>query len=208
MKTFSLNKGLAALWYPFILGFYLFCTPALARNTLRFPLSQQQTQVTGIVTDGIGPLAGVSISVKNQKNTVVTDFDGKFMIAVSPDDILIFTYIGFKTIEIPVARRLVINVQLQEDATALQEVKVNAGYYSVKESERTGSISKINSKDIEKQPVTNVLATMQGRMAGVDVIQDGGTAGGSFQIKIRGQNSLRADGNSPLYIIDLSLIHI
>lgn len=202
MKTFSLNKGLAALWYPVIFGFYLFCTPALARNTLRFSSLQQQTQVTGIVTDGIGPLAGVSISVKKQKNTVVTDFDGKFTIAVSPDDILIFTYIGFKTIEILVARRSVINVQLHEDATALQEVKVNAGYYSVKESERAGSISKINSKDIEKQPVTNVLATMQGRMAGVDVIQDGGTAGGSFQIKIRGQNSLRADGNSPLYIID------
>jgi len=202
MKTFSLNKGLAALWYPFIFGFYLFCTPALARNTLRFSAIQQQTQITGIVTDGIGPLAGVSISVKNQKNIVITDFDGKFTIAVSPDDILIFTYIGFKTVEIPVAGRLVINVQMQEDATALQEVKINAGYYSVKESERTGSISKISSKDIEKQPVTNVLATMQGRMAGVNVVQNTGVPGGGFDIQIRGQNSLRPEGNRPLYIID------
>jgi TonB-linked SusC/RagA family outer membrane protein len=202
MKNFSLNKGLVALWYPFIFGFYLFCTPALARNTLRFSTLQQQTQVTGIVTDGIGPLAGVSISVKNQKNIVVTDYDGKFTIAASPADILIFTYIGFKTIEIPVARRSVINVQMQEDATMLQEVKINAGYYSVKESQRTGSISKISSKDIEKQPVTNVLATMQGRMAGVSITQNTGVAGGGFDIQIRGQNSLRSDGNRPLYIID------
>lgn len=202
MKTFSLNKGLAALWYPFIFGFYLFCTPALARNTLRFSNSQQQTQITGIVTDGIGPLAGVNISVKNQKNIVVTDFDGKFTIAASPADILIFTYIGFKTIEIPVAGRSVINMQMQEDATTLQEVKINAGYYSVKESERTGSIAKITSKDIGKQPVSNILATMQGRMAGVNITQDSGTSGGGFQIKIRGLNSMRAEGNEPLYIID------
>ncbi|CAD0002228.1 SusC/RagA family TonB-linked outer membrane protein [Flavobacterium salmonis] len=202
MKIFSLNKGLAALWYPFIFGFYLFCTPALARNTLRFSTSQQQAQVTGTVTDGTLPLSGVSISVKNQKNTVITDFDGRFTIAVSPTDILIFNYIGFKTIEIPIARRSVINVQMQEDATALQEVKINAGYYSVKESQRTGSISKISSKDIEKQPVTNVLATMQGRMAGVNITQNTGVAGGGFDIQIRGQNSLRTDGNRPLYIID------
>ena len=202
MKTISLNKGLAALWYPFIFGFYLFCTPALARNTLRFAISQQQTQVSGIVTDGTNPLPGVSISVKNQRNTIVTDFDGKFTITVSPDASLIFTYIGFKTIEIPVARRLVINVKMQQDQTTLQEVKINAGYYSVKEKERTGSISKISSRDIEKQPVTNVLATMQGRMAGVNITQNTGVAGGGFDIQIRGQNSLRSDGNRPLYIID------
>lgn len=202
MKTISLNKGLAALWYPIIFGFYLFCTPALARNTLRFSISQQQTQVSGIVTDGINPLTGVSVSVKNQINTVVTDFDGKFTITVSPDASLIFTYIGFKTIEIPVARRLLINVQMEQDQTTLQEVKINAGYYSVKEKERTGSISKISSRDIEKQPVTNVLATMQGRMAGVNITQNTGVAGGGFDIQIRGQNSLRSDGNRPLYIID------
>lgn len=202
MKIFSLNKGLAALWYPFIFGFYLFCTPALARNTLRFSAPQQQTQVNGTVTDGTNPLTGVSISVKGQQKTAFTGFDGKFTITVSPNDTLIFTYLGFKTVTIPIEGRSVINIKMQEDTASLQEVKINAGYYSVKNSERTGSIAKITSKDIEKQPVTNVLATMQGRMAGVDITQDGGTAGGAFQIKIRGQNSLRSDGNSPLYIID------
>lgn len=202
MKTISLNKRLVALWYPFIFGFYLFCTPALARNTFPFSVSQQQTQITGIVTDGTLPLSGVSISVKNQKNTVLTDFDGKFSITVSSDANLIFTYIGFKTVEIPVAGRLVINVKMQEDATTLQEVKINAGYYSVKESQRTGSIAKITAKDIDNQPVTNVLSAMQGRMAGVTITQTTGVPGGGFDVQIRGTNSLRADGNQPLYIID------
>jgi TonB-linked SusC/RagA family outer membrane protein len=202
MKNFSLNKGLAALWYPFIFGFYLFCTPALARNTLRFSYPQQQTQVSGIVTDGTLPLSGVSISIKGQKTTIASDFDGKFTITASSSDILIFTYIGFKPLTIPIAGRSIINIKMQEDATALQEVKINAGYYSVKESQRTGSISKITSKDIENQPVTNVLAAMQGRMTGVNITQNTGVAGGGFDIQIRGQNSLRSDGNRPLYIID------
>jgi TonB-linked SusC/RagA family outer membrane protein len=202
MKIFSLNKGLAALWYPFIFGFYLFCTPALARNTLRFSYPQQQTQVSGIVTDGTLPLSGVSISIKGRQTTIATDFDGKFAIMASPNDILIFSYIGFKPLTIPVAGRSIINIKMQEDATALQEVKINAGYYSVKESQRTGSISKITSKDIENQPVTNVLAAMQGRMAGVNITQTTGVPGGGFDIQIRGQNSLRSDGNRPLYIID------
>jgi TonB-linked SusC/RagA family outer membrane protein len=109
---------------------------------------------------------------------------------------------GFRTLTIPVAGRSVINVVMQENATALQEVKINAGYYSVKNSQSTGSISKITSKDIEKQPVTNVLAAMQGRMAGVNITQNTGVAGGGFDIQIRGQNSLRSDGNRPLYIIN------
>ncbi len=202
MKTISLNKGLAALWYPFIFGFYLFCTPALARNTLRFSIPQQQTQVSGIVTDGTNPLPGVSISVKNQRNTVITDFDGKFTITVSPDANLIFTYIGFKTIEIPVARRLLINVQMEQDQTTLQEVKINAGYYSVKDKERTGSIAKIKAADFDKQPVNSPLAVMQGRMAGVNITQNTGVPGGGFNIQIRGLNSIRGDGNDPLYIVN------
>ncbi|MHC0443600.1 TonB-dependent receptor plug domain-containing protein, partial [Flavobacterium sp. 3-210] len=86
------------------------------------------------------------------------------------------------------------------DTTTLQEVRVNAGYYSVKESDRTGSIARITSKDIENQPVTNVFATMQGRMSGVNITQNTGMPGGGFAIQIRGQNSIRNDGNDPLYI--------
>jgi TonB-linked SusC/RagA family outer membrane protein len=203
MKIISLNKGLGALWYTLILSLYLSPTSTFSSNTLRHkPSILQQIQISGKVTSGTNPLSGVSITVKGQQKTAITDFDGRFSIAASSNDILVFTYMGFKTLSIAVAGRTVINVQMQEDATKLQEVKINAGYYSVKESERTGSISRITSKDIETQPVTNVLATMQGRMAGVNVTQNTGVPGGGFDIKIRGQNSIRSDGNAPLYIID------
>jgi TonB-linked SusC/RagA family outer membrane protein len=86
--------------------------------------------------------------------------------------------------------------------TKIEEITLNAGYYSVKDKERTGSISKVTAKDIENQPVTNVLSTVQGRMAGVSITQNSGVPGGGFDIQIRGKNSLRSAGNAPLYIID------
>lgn len=203
MKIISLNKGLGTLWYSLIFSIYLFSFPILANKTLGHKQSiRQQIQISGTVTDGTNPLPGVTVAVKGQQKTAVSDFDGKFTITVSSNDILIFTYIGFNTVTVPVEGRAVINIKMQEDATVLQEVKINAGYYSVKESERTGSIGRITAKNIETQPVTNVLATMQGRMAGVSIVQDSGSPGGAFSIKIRGTNSLRADGNQPLYIID------
>ncbi|RKF37129.1 SusC/RagA family protein [Sphingobacterium siyangense] len=91
---------------------------------------------------------------------------------------------------------------------SIEEVILNAGYYNVKDKERTGSISKVTAKEIENQPVTNVLSSIQGRMAGVNIVQNSGVPGGGFDIQIRGQNSLRTgtftdpSGNVPLYVID------
>jgi TonB-linked SusC/RagA family outer membrane protein len=203
MNNFSYLMGSKTLCALFFMGTLLSFFPIQAKNPLRQSLTvTQQHQIQGTVTDGINTLPGVTVAIKGQQKTEVSDFDGKFTITASPTDILIFTYVGFKTLTVPVAGRLVINIKMQEDATALQEVKINAGYYSVKESERTGSIAKIKAADIEKQPVTNVLATMQGRMAGVNITQTTGVPGGGYDIQIRGQNSLRTDGNAPLYIID------
>ena len=204
MKIISLNKGLGALWYPLIIGFLLSCTPALANNRLRQNQSQrQQNQISGTITDGTSPLPGVTISIKGKRNnTVSSDFNGQYILSANATDTLIVSFIGFKTAIVPIKGRKTVNIQLREDITSLQEVRVNAGYYSVKEKERTGSIARITAKDIEKQPVTNVLAAMQGRMAGVNIVQSSGIAGSGFDIKIRGQNSLRTDGNAPLYIID------
>ena len=164
--------------------------------------TQQQTMVTGKVAfDGM-PMMDVTVSVKGKSVVTVSGENGVYSIAAGANDVLVFSYVGFTTVSEPVNGRSQINVTLKEDATALQEITVNAGYYTVKESERTGSIAKITAKDIEKQPVTNVLATMQGRMAGVAVTQDTGVPGGGFHIAIRGQNSLRRGGNDPLYVID------
>lgn len=204
MNKFSFYKSGSAFWYLIIFGFSLSYTQASANKMLRPMLSiRQQNQISGTITDGTKPLAGVTISIKGKATTGTTsDFNGQYNLTVSPDDTLVFSFMGFITITEPINGRKTINIQLQEDATQLQEVKINAGYYSVKESERTGSISKITSKDIEKQPVTNVLAAMQGRMAGVSITQTTGVPGGGFDIQIRGLNSVRTNGNNPLYIID------
>lgn len=163
----------------------------------------QQHLIQGTVTDGSAPLPGVTITVKNKSNTsAISDYNGQFSLSAAPHDTLVVSFIGFKTALVPVAGRKIVNITLLYNTSTLKEVIVNAGYYSVKEKERTGSIARITSKEIETQPVTNLLSVMQGRMAGVDIVQDSGSPGGAFSIKIRGQNSLRADGNQPLYIID------
>ncbi|WP_286856723.1 MULTISPECIES: SusC/RagA family TonB-linked outer membrane protein [Sphingobacterium] len=92
--------------------------------------------------------------------------------------------------------------------TKIEEITLNAGYYKVTEKNRTGSIAKVTAKDIENQPVINVLSSLQGRMSGVNITQNSGIPGGGFTIQIRGQNSLRTsmnssiDGNLPLYVVD------
>jgi TonB-linked SusC/RagA family outer membrane protein len=204
MKIISLNKGLGALWYSLIFGLYFCCTPAIANKVLRQnqPLLLQ-TQISGIITDGKDPLPGVTITLKGKpKSTTISDFNGQYTLSASINDTLVVTFMGFKTAIIPINSRKTINIQLQQDITTLQEVRVNAGYYSVKESDRTGSISKITAKEIEKQPVNNPLAAMQGRMTGVNITQATGTPGGGFDIQIRGMNSMRTEGNAPLYVVD------
>lgn len=163
---------------------------------------QQMLTVTGTVRDGAGRLSGVTVRVKGKKDVTLTDAEGQYWINAEAGDVLVFSYVGFKEFSVTVGTGNLIDVVLEDDATSLHEVTVNAGYYKVKDKERTGSIAKITSKDIETQPVTNVLATMQGRMAGVNITQQTGVGGGGFAIQIRGINSLRSEGNAPLYIID------
>lgn len=164
--------------------------------------SAQEVPITGTVFDVQGTLPGVNITLKNKAVGTATDAKGNFQITASPEDTLVFSSVGYLTVETVVGLQTTLKIILQADETTLQEVLVNAGYYKVKDKERTGSIAKITAKDIETQPVTNFLATMQGRMAGVNITQSSGIGGSGFDIKIRGQNSLRPDGNAPLYIID------
>lgn len=201
MKIISVNKGLRVLFYSLALASLPVSALARAHTSPSFGAYFQQT-ISGTVSDGSGPLPGAAVVVKGSGHSTITDAEGKFSIAAAPDDILIVSFVGFKTVELPVGAQAVINVALQEDHLQLEEVTINAGYYNVKQKESTGSISRITAKDIKTQPVPNVLATMQGRMAGVDVTQTTGVPGGGFDIRIRGLNSLRNNGNAPLYIID------
>src|SRR5690606_25818905 len=161
-----------------------------------------QATVSGKVTDTDGlPLAGVHIQVESTKKGTISDLDGAFTIEAGPNDVLIFSIMGFKSQNVPVSGREILHIQLEPDVTQLGEVILNAGYYTVTERERTGNISKVDIGEIERQPVSNPLAALQGRMPGVDVIQFSGMPGSLFTIQIRGRNSIGA-GTEPLYIVD------
>ncbi|MDD3003306.1 TonB-dependent receptor [Flavobacterium sp.] len=162
----------------------------------------QSVSVTGTVSNAQGVLPGVNVQVKNKSVGTTSDANGAFAINAVPEDTLVFSFIGYVTQEVLVGSQTKFTILLQADETALDEVLVNAGYYKVKDKERTGSIAKITAKDIELQPVTNPLAAIQGRMSGVNITQQTGTPGGGFSIQIRGLNSIRSGGNDPMYIID------
>ncbi len=159
--------------------------------------------VTGKILDENGqPIAGATVKVKGTTISTTSDGNGVFLLKNVAEDVLLeISYLGYQGKEVKAAKDLGV-LRMEVSVGKLQEVTVNAGYYTVKDSERTGSISRITSKDIENQPVTNVLATMQGRMAGVNIVQQTGVPGGGFEIQIRGRNSIRSDANAPLYIID------
>ncbi|OXB07810.1 SusC/RagA family TonB-linked outer membrane protein [Flavobacterium pectinovorum] len=202
MKNLSFNKGRPHCLCIFI--FAVLLSNQINASELKFGscLEQMQQQITGTVTDASGPLPGVTVIVKATNVSTVTDEKGNFSIAANSDDILVFSFLSYASQEIIVGSETSIKVLLSEDSTTLKEVTINAGYYSVKDKDRTGSIARITSKDIEKQPVTNPLASMQGRMSGVNISQSAGTPGSGFSIQIRGINSLRGDGNDPLYIVN------
>lgn len=180
---------------------HIFCC-CLLFLTFIGPLSAQDLMVSGKVTDGQLPISGANVLIKNTNSGVVTDFDGRFTITARPSDTLQISYLGYTTLNIPINNRSTINVTLQEDATALGEVQINAGYYSTTDREKTGSIARVTSKDIEGLPIVSPLEALQGRMAGVEVEQSTGIAGLAPSIRIRGTNSLRNDGNYPLFIVD------
>ena len=142
-----------------------------------------QKEISGTVSDQDGePLLGVTVLVKNRQYGTTTNDLGEFTINASPGDTLVFSSIGYKTLEIPIDGNSQIRILLEEDIASLNEIQLNAGYYSVTERERTGNISRVTAEEIENQPVLNPLAAIQGRMPGVEVTQATGVPGGGFDI--------------------------
>lgn len=165
-------------------------------------LEQDYIQIKGKVTDLNGvPIAGASIQIKGTYKGTVSDFNGTYTIMVNKNDVLVYSFIGYKTQEILVSEVTTINVKMETDVTALNTIEINAGYYTVKDKERTGNIVKLDAKTIEKQPVSNPIAAMQGYVSGVDITQNTGVPGGGYDIQIRGKNFLNS-GTDPLFIVD------
>jgi len=165
--------------------------------------SVAQNKVTGVVTENDGlPIPGVSVILKGTTIGVSTDFDGKYTLSegVNQNSVIVFSYIGFKTQEILVKGQSVINVDLQEDTSVLDEVVI-VGYGSQLKKDITGSVSTIDSDSFESRPNTQVGSLLQGQSAGVQVISGSGKPSGGFSVRIRGTNSINAS-SEPLYVVD------
>ncbi|WP_150451271.1 SusC/RagA family TonB-linked outer membrane protein [Arenibacter lacus] len=163
----------------------------------------QSIKVTGKVTDESStPVFGVNIVEKNSANGVVSDFDGNYLINVAdPNATLVFSFLGLKSVEVKLEGRTQLDVVMQEDASALDEVVV-IGYGTSTRRDLTGSVSSIR---IEDSPIANIanvnaLEAMKGKVTGLN-IGNVTSAGGQPSIQVRGQNSLSA-GNSPLLVVD------
>ncbi len=163
------------------------------------PAFAQTKTVTGTVTDMLGdPLIGASVLVQGTSNGVITDIDGKYSIQVTPENTLEFSYVGMVKQAIKVGNQSVIDVQLKDDSNMLAETVV-IGYGSAKKRDLTGSITNIKGDEIANMPSTNPLSSLQGKVAGVQIVNNG-RAGDDPEIRIRGTNSI--NGYKPLYIVD------
>lgn len=171
-------------------------------------MMQKKFPITGSIIDASTqtPIAGANILIRGTTTGTTSDAQGRFSLEVEKGDHVVISFIGYKSTEIEIENQTTLNVNLEEDVAALGEVVVNAGYWTVRKEEQTGNISQVTSKEIESAPVSNSLQAIQGRMPGVFVQQTTGIAGGGFNIRIRGQNSIRNlsnnNGNLPLYVVD------
>lgn len=147
------------------------------------------------------PLVGAVVKVKGTNQAVSTNSKGEFLLKNIDDKaVLVISFLGYETQEVKVSDKME-DIKLRPSEDKLQEVEINAGYYTVTDRERTGSISRITSGQIEKQPVNNVLQAIQANVPGVIVTQNTGVPGGGFNVQVRGRNSI-SQGNNPFYVID------
>lgn len=161
----------------------------------------QQINVSGVVTDantGL-PIPSVNISIEGTTEGEVTDFDGNYSINAESGQVLVFSYVGYKTQRVTIENQSTLNILLEEDVEGLDEVIV-VGYGGQKKADLTGAITTVKSEDIEKTPNNNVMQSLQGKVAGLQITSSGAPGTGPT-VRIRGVNSFAA-GGSPLYVVD------
>ena len=172
-----------------LLAFVLFCTQ----------LAVAQTGVSGIVMDDASePLIGATVMVKGTTIGTVTNIDGAFQVNAKKGDVLVISYVGYETSEVKVTKTGHLNVVLQNDTHAMDEVVVVG--VSMKKSDLTGAVSHVDAKVLAEKPVTNINEAIQGRIAGVNVVK-GVSPSDDATIKVRGTNTINS-GSSPIYVVD------
>jgi len=189
----KISRKLTEGW-KMLLGILLFCfvmaiSPAYAQNTT----------VKGVVRDAMGPTAGATVVQKGTNNGTITDLDGNFTISVPSNAVLVISFVGLDTQEIPVAGKKFIEVTLSGNEE-LEEVIV-VGYGTQKKSDITGSVASVDKARLEKLPVTNVLQAIQGATAGVTITQSSSIPGDAPAAQVRGTNSINAN-SQPYVVVD------
>jgi iron complex outermembrane receptor protein len=160
-----------------------------------------QVTVSGNVSDALGPVPGVNIIVKGTPNGAQSDFDGNYSLDnVASDATLVFSYIGYATQEVAVNGQTTINVTLQDDVQALNEVVV-IGYGTTTVKDATGAVASVTSEDFNQGVILSPEQLIQGKTAGVQISQSTGEPGAGIEIRIRGANSVRSN-NNPLFVVD------
>lgn len=160
----------------------------------------QQPTVSGKVIDGVTGqgLPGVTITVRGVAAATQTDGAGNYTIEASSTDTLVFRFLGFATQEVPIGGRTTVDVTMEDEGTELEEVVV-IGYGTAQKRDLTGSIAQVSGAEIADKPATNPVSSLQGKVAGVQVVNSG-RPGAAPDIRIRGTNSI--NNVSPLYVVD------
>ena len=160
-----------------------------------------QIKIMGTVTDASNQstIPGVSVVVKGTTSGTLTDINGKYAINADEKAVLVFSFIGYTSQEVPVTGQTKIDVSLSIEAKLLEQVVVT-GYQSQKKADLTGAVSVVNVKELQKMPNNNPIQALQGRVPGMVVTTDGSPSGSNVSINIRGIGSI--NGTNPLYVID------
>ncbi|MCH5230848.1 MAG: TonB-dependent receptor plug domain-containing protein, partial [Muribaculaceae bacterium] len=166
------------------------------------PVFAQNIDVTGTVFDKSGePLIGVTVMVEGSANGAATDIDGNYSLRMVPSKgKLVFSYIGYNTVEVEVKGRTKIDVTMDENSKALDELVV-VGYGQIKKSDLTGSVSTIDAQAINAKGSASVLESLQGSVPGVNITKQTGRTNGNISIEIRGKSSINSNV-TPLYVVD------
>jgi TonB-dependent starch-binding outer membrane protein SusC len=160
----------------------------------------QEKTISGTVTEESGALPGVSVLVKGTLSGQETDFDGKYSIKAKAGDVLVFRYLGYKTVERTIGSANTINVKLEQDSNVLDEVVVT-GYSTISKAKVSTSSTQLNAGTIENRPNGNLVQTLAGQVAGLDISISSGQPGANALVQLRGVNSI--NGNTePLFLID------
>lgn len=179
---------------------YKLCSMALFLIMANTAIVFAQVEVTGTVSDDLGdPLPGAAVLVKGTSNGTVTDLDGNYTVTVpNQDAILVFSFLGFTNVEEQVGNRTTIDVELEQGVSGLDEVVVT-GYGSQSRREITGAVTSVDTEELLAIPATTFAQQLQGRAAGVTIVNDA-TPGGGATVRIRGFGTI--NNNDPLYVID------